>query len=298
MSAPTHWFEALADHMGEAYLRYSFTRGTAREVAHLIEVLQLGPGHRVLDIGCGPGRHALALAEHGIEVVGVDISARFVAIGNEAAQRGGLADHCRFVQADGRSLWPMASPDPSTPIKTTADSAQGSVDQTARMHEAGLRPGSFDAVISLCQGAFGLAGGQDAIDELPRRELDEPILATMAAALRPNGRVAVSAFSAYFQIRHLEHGDEFDAWRGVNHERTEIRNPAGEIAEVDLWTTCFTPRELRMMARLVGLDPIDIYGVTPGDYGYGPPSLDRPEFLLIAQRRHLRKNPPVAQNSF
>lgn len=285
MSAPTHWFQALADHMGEAYLRYSFTRGTAREIAHLIEVLQLAPGHRVLDIGCGPGRHALALAEHGVEVIGVDISARFVEIGNDAARRSGLSDRCRFIQADGRSLWRSESDEASAAMDGTAGLSSVIADEV----NDELQPGSFDAVISLCQGAFGLAGGQDALDELPRRELDEPILAAMATALRPGGRVAVSAFSAYFQIRHLEERDQFDAWRGVNHERTEIRNSAGEIAEVDLWTTCFTPRELRMMARLVGLEPIDIYGVTPGDYGYDPPSLERPEFLLIAQHRSTEK---------
>ena len=27
-----HWFEGLADHLGAAYLRYSFTKGTVREV--------------------------------------------------------------------------------------------------------------------------------------------------------------------------------------------------------------------------------------------------------------------------
>ena len=39
---------------------------------------------RVLDVGCGPGRHAHALAAQGIEVVGVDISQRFVDLAAEA----------------------------------------------------------------------------------------------------------------------------------------------------------------------------------------------------------------------
>ena len=84
-SDSSHWFEALADHLGEAYLRYSFTMGTANEVGFLTDVLDLRPGMRVLDVGCGPGRHARALGEAGIEVVGVDISQRCVASwGNEA----------------------------------------------------------------------------------------------------------------------------------------------------------------------------------------------------------------------
>ena len=51
----------------------------------------------------------------------------------------------------------------------------------------------------------------------------------------------MSAFSAYFQVRYLEDTDTFDADAGVNHERTEVRDEAGGTADVDLWTTCFTP---------------------------------------------------------
>ena len=73
-SEPQHWFEPVAEHLGSAYLRYSFTKGTEQEVAFLVDALGLAPGQRVLDVGCGPGRHALALAARGIEVVGIDIS--------------------------------------------------------------------------------------------------------------------------------------------------------------------------------------------------------------------------------
>src|SRR5215213_9297819 len=75
-----HWFEALADHLGPAYLRYSFTRGTEQEVGFLVDRLGLRPGMRVLDVGCGPGRHALELARRGLRVVGLDISARFLGL--------------------------------------------------------------------------------------------------------------------------------------------------------------------------------------------------------------------------
>jgi hypothetical protein len=107
----------------------------------------------------------------------------------------------------------------------------------------------------------------------------------MAAAVKPGGVVALSAFSSYFQLRYLEPDkDRFDAASGVNHERTEVRSVSGEVAAVDLWTACYTPRELRLLCEVVGLEPVALWSVTPGDYGPHPPTIERPEFLVVARR--------------
>ena len=234
MTEREHW-EDLADHLGPAYLRYSFTKGTAQEVGFLVDVLGLEPGMRVLDVGCGPGRHAHELARRGISVHGVDISHDFVELAS------GVEALATFQRLDARHL---------------AFDAE------------------FDAAISLCQGAFGLLGGAD----------DGDVLAGMARALRPGGRLAVSAFSAYFMLRYLEDHDTFDADAGVNHERTTVKDEQGRDAEFDLWTTCFTPRELRLLAAATGLRVEHVFSVTPGAYAADPPSTDTPEFLLVATR--------------
>jgi SAM-dependent methyltransferase len=253
-----HWFEELADHLGEAYLRYSFTMGTENEVAFLVDVLGLSRGDRVLDVGCGPGRHARALGERGIEVLGVDISQRFVDLARVDAPAG-----VTFERLDARHL---------------AFDAE------------------FDAVISLCQGAFGLAGGGPHLGHIEGAvtpagligradaDPDAAVLDGMARALRPGGRLAVSAFSAYFQVRWLEDTDSFDATAGVNHERTVLKSPDGDDATHDLWTTCFTPRELRLLAARAGLLVRDLWSVTPGEYARRAPDLDHPEFLMVAVR--------------
>jgi 2-polyprenyl-3-methyl-5-hydroxy-6-metoxy-1,4-benzoquinol methylase len=233
-----HFFEDIADHAGAAYLRYSFTKGTEQEVEFLVAALGLQPGDRVLDVGCGPGRHAHALARRGFRAHGVDIAERFVELATEHAPDGAT-----FERLDARDL---------------------AVD------------GEYDAVISLCQGAFGLLLGTD----------DDGVLDRIARAVRPGGRVAVSGFSAYFQLRFLEATDTFDADRGVNHERATVKDEAGRDAEFDLWTTCFTPRELRLLAERAGLVAEHVWSVAPGAYRAAPPSTEAPELLLVGRRAH------------
>ena len=241
--APTgrrHWFEDLADHMGPAYLRYSFTKGTRQEVDHLVAALGLRPGQRVLDVGCGPGRHAHELARRGIATHGIDISETFVDLA-----RAGAPDGATFEVFDARDL----------------------LDHPAFA-------GTYDAVVCLCQGAFGLmtADGDDA-----------RVVAGLVGALVPGGRLALSAFNAYFAVKYHE-AATFDADRGVSHERTEIRNPAGEAREVDLWTGCYTPRELRLLLAAHGAEVDSLSSVEPGGYGDARPTVESPEYLVLATR--------------
>ena len=105
----------------------------------------------------------------------------------------------------------------------------------------------------------------------------------MARALRRGGRLALSAFSSYFVVKHWE-GAEFDADSGVNHERTEIRDESGAAVETDLWTGCYTPRELRLLCVRFGLNVDSISSVEPGAYGLEPPTVETAEFLLLASR--------------
>jgi SAM-dependent methyltransferase len=230
-----HWFEPIAEHLGAAYLRYSFTKGTRQEVDYVVGALGLKAGERVLDVGCGPGRHAHELARRGIRVHGVDVSARFIELAQADAPEGAT-----FERLDARAL----------PFDR-----------------------AFDAAICLCQGAFGLMTAEGE---------DEAVLAGIARALRPGGRLALTAFNAYFAVKY--HTDAaFDADRGVAHERTEVRDPDGRPQAVDLWTGCYTPRELRLLLGGHGFRVERLSGVAPGEYGGEPPSTERPELLVIAR---------------
>jgi len=242
-----HWFEVAAQHMGDAYLNYSFTKGSEQEVAFLMKELDLKRGMKLLDVGCGPGRHSHLFAKAGITVLGIDISQEFIDIASKAQ----IPD-ASFLRLDAKNMH---------------------FDK------------EFDAVISLCQGAFGLAGETN--KPVPVSDPDGEILKKMSQALVVGGKLALSAFSAYFQVHFLEDDkDMFFADHGVNHEQTTIRNAAGDELTQDLWTSCFTPRELRLLAKDANLLVESIWSVTPGKYRKTPPTYTQAELLMIASREN------------
>lgn len=68
----------------------------------------LGPvdGAAILEIGCGAGRFAVALAQRGAQVTGVDVSDAQIAAARERADRAGVG--MRLLRVDAADLSPLA----------------------------------------------------------------------------------------------------------------------------------------------------------------------------------------------
>jgi SAM-dependent methyltransferase len=91
------WFR---EWFGEEYLALYPHRDSAdaeRLVVLLRRAVAWEPGWRVLDVACGPGRHARALEQAGASVTGIDLSATLL---RRARQVTGAA----LVRADMRAL--------------------------------------------------------------------------------------------------------------------------------------------------------------------------------------------------
>ena len=78
-------------------------------VSAVVELLQIEPGHRVLDLYCGIGNFSLPLARRGGAVLGIEGDARQVRRARDNARLNGLTG-CEFLTADlaalsGREPW-------------------------------------------------------------------------------------------------------------------------------------------------------------------------------------------------
>ncbi|MBL8048647.1 MAG: methyltransferase domain-containing protein [Chthonomonas sp.] len=92
---PSNWREFF-DLQAPTYDQNDFTKNSRVEVQFLLEQAQTPAGGRVLDLGCGTGRHAAIFAEQGFAVTGVDFSPGMLA---EARRK---APDATWIEADIR----------------------------------------------------------------------------------------------------------------------------------------------------------------------------------------------------
>lgn len=94
------WYEALFENYGQKYDEEPFTQGTAGECDFLEEEFNYDKSLRILDIGCGTGRHTIELTKRGYTVVGIDLSDSQLARATQKAEKQNLT--IDFLQRDAR----------------------------------------------------------------------------------------------------------------------------------------------------------------------------------------------------
>ncbi len=223
-----------------------FARNTLAEVDFLVQHLHLRPGMRILDIGCGTGRHDVELARRGFDVTGIDLSASMLAEARKAADAEGV--RCRFVECDATRYEPDRS---------------------------------YDAAICLCEGAFCLLGQGD--DPIGR---DLSILRNLAASLVSGGRLMLTTLNAARMIRAFDKPGstgQFDLTTLVQTGTFNAGSPDKPV-QVTLRERMYVAGELNLMCRMAGLSVDHIGGGTAGNWALRPIDPDEFELMLLAHK--------------
>jgi SAM-dependent methyltransferase len=240
------WQKFFDSHAG-SYDENPFTQHTPAEVDFFLSLYPLGAGARILDVGCGTGRHAIELARRGFRLTGLDISARMLDVAAAKAQAAGV--DVDWIHGDA----------------TAFD-----------------LPGKFDAAICLCEGAVGLIEkGEDA------EQHDQAIFRNIAAALGSNAPFLMTALNAYSIIRQMkdEHVLEgrFDPATMVASYQDEWELPDG-LRIMTIYERLFIAPEVARMLREAGFHVDNIYGGTAGHWARRPLSLDEVEAMYVCRR--------------
>jgi SAM-dependent methyltransferase len=75
--------------LGYRYFQMPYDNGPDQQLVELVENGRIPPC-RAIDLGCGTGRNALFLAQHGFEVTGVDFASSAIAKANQKAETSDL----------------------------------------------------------------------------------------------------------------------------------------------------------------------------------------------------------------
>ena len=276
-------FERLVrDHDGivrEAYARmrlddsHKWAGRTAAEVDFAVDNLRLDTGARVLDVGCGLGRHALELARRGYSVVGVDFVGRFIEAATLAAQEHGLAGRVRFAQRDARTLELGEQFDAVLCLYDVIGSFPDDVDNERIVSGLGrhLKPGGRALISVLNRGLVeATATHRGAI----RDHLDEFLGLPPSGTMERTGEI--------FDPAHLF----FDPTTSLVYRKEQFTH-GGLPCELVVRDRRYGKEELEAICRQSGIEPVWSRHVRMGhwDDDYPPGDNHAKEVLLLGVKR-------------
>jgi SAM-dependent methyltransferase len=245
MNMSGDWTRGYFDEPYEQLHPFPDETQTAEEVEALAGLLP-APPTRVLDVACGRGRHAVALARRGFDVVGVDTSPAFL-----AAARGTAPERAiEFIEGDMRDL-----------------AFDREFDAAVSMFTAW---GYFDDVTNedvLRRIAQSLRPDGTFVMQIVQRDW-------LVRNYRPQGWAQLDDGSFVVQDR------TFDQVSGTNRVISRWRTLSGEARERWHQIRVYTPTEVDGMLRRVGLLPTGWFG----GFSLQPLALDSRWMVVVAQR--------------
>jgi 2-polyprenyl-3-methyl-5-hydroxy-6-metoxy-1,4-benzoquinol methylase len=250
------WYEELFENYGKKYDNESFTQGTIGECDFIEKEINYNKKYRILDIGCGTGRHSIELAKRGYTIVGIDLSESLLNRAKEKVLEHNL--QIVFQKQDAREL---------------------------SFSE------EFELVIMLCEGAFSLME----TDEMNYKILQNAYNALKPNGkllfTTLNGLFPLFHSVKEFLDSNVKNGNAtyssntFDLMTFRDYNTTFVEDDLGNKKELKCNERYYVPSEITWLLKSLTFKTINIFGAKLGAFSRNDRlTTEDYEMLVIADK--------------
>lgn len=250
------WYELLFQNYGLKYDNESFTRGTSGECDFIESEIGFNKQLRLLDIGCGTGRHTIELTRRGYQVTGIDYSESMLGRAMQKASEQNLV--IDFQLQDARNL-PFTN--------------------------------EFDVVIMLCEGAFPLMETDEMNFQILKNaakalnDKGKLIFTTLNGLFPLFHSVKDFLDQATVEGNATYNNMTFDVMKFRDYSTTLVVDDSGNKIELQCNERYYVPSEITWLLKSLDFKTIAIYGARLGAYSRKDKlTTDDFEMLIIAEK--------------
>ncbi|HBX49979.1 MAG: SAM-dependent methyltransferase [Bacteroidetes bacterium RIFOXYA12_FULL_35_11] len=248
------WYEEIFENFADGYDREIFTQGTIGEVDFFEKEINFNKNYRILDIGCGTGRHSLELARRGYYVTGIDLSDSLLQKAQQIAEEEKLK--VRFLKKDARRF---------------------------------SFEGKFDLVLMICEGAFPLMETDEMNYEILKNAADSlnpggKIILTTLNGLFPL-KQSVDKFINEKAEQGVSSESNFDMMTFRMYSTYETKDDAGNVKILKCNERYYMPSEISWLLHSTGFKQADIFGCKLGAFSRNDELTSEDfEMLIVAEK--------------
>jgi 2-polyprenyl-3-methyl-5-hydroxy-6-metoxy-1,4-benzoquinol methylase len=231
------WYESLFENYANKYDKEDFTRGTAGECDFIESESDSDKILKILDVGCGTGRHSIELTKRGYKVTGIDLSLSQLAKAKEKAYENNL--NIDFQNLDARNL-PFA--------------------------------GDYDIAIMLCEGGFPLMETDEMNFEILKsvtkslKKNGKFIFTTLNGLFPLYHSVEKFCASTTDESNATYKSNTFDLMTFRDHNITEFEDDNGNRKTLVCNERYYVPSEITWLLKSLGYKKIEIFGAKLGAF--------------------------------
>jgi len=231
------WYESLFENYGQKYDKECFVQGTLGECDFIEQEIGRDKSLRIIDVGCGTGRHSIELTKRGYQITGIDLSESQL---KRAREKAGEQDlQIVFEKHDARNL-PFV--------------------------------GEFDLAIMLCEGAFSLMETDEMNFEILKNVTkalkdDGKLIFTTLNGLFPLYHSVEKFITSENEESNVTYKSKtFDLMTFRNQSLLTVEDDLGNKKELKCDERYYVPSEITWLLKSLGYKKIEIFGAKLGAF--------------------------------